>query len=76
MVANPQKINFVIKWLACAFVCLGSLATVMRWDPSNILLLNLGNLLYTAWGWRIKEWNMVVVSVFIMVIYGVGMVVR
>jgi hypothetical protein len=68
--------NFVLKWAACVMVCLGSLATVMHWDPLNILLLNAGNVLYTIWGWRIREWNMVVVSIFIMCIYAVGMMVR
>ena len=68
--------NFAIKWLACACICVGALSTSLRWDPLNIYCFNAGNFLYAWWGWRIREYNMVFMNIFITLIYLVGLLFR
>jgi hypothetical protein len=76
MEQKHEKINFVVKWLACTFICCGAVATTARFDPLNLWFFNAGNLCYAIWGWRIREWNMVVVNAVLTSIYVVGLIMR
>jgi hypothetical protein len=40
----------------------------------NIILLNMASVCYLSWGYRIKEWNQVVVNVVLIVIYIIGLI--
>jgi hypothetical protein len=66
-------INNSLKWAGCALVCAGAVCTSLRIDPLNIYLLNAASICYGLWGYRIKELNQVVVNVFLIVVYIIGM---
>ena len=71
-----MQINTVLKWVACAFVCIGAALTTFKLDPYNIVALNIGALLYAIWGYRIKEINQVVVNGALICLYVVGVYIR
>ena len=50
----------------------GAILTSLRIDPENIYLLNAGAILYFIWGYRIREWNLVVINLGFIIIYAVG----
>lgn len=66
-------LNFVLKWVACAATLSGALCTALRIDPLNIYLLNIGSILYLSWAVRIREWNLIVVNLVLLVIYILGL---
>ena len=66
-------LNFVLKWVACIVTLLGATCTALRIDPMNIYLLNAGAILYLWWSIRIREWNLIVVNVVLLLIYIVGL---
>lgn len=65
-------VNSILKWSGMTVVILGALFTSLRIDPLNIYFLNLGSLLYLLWGYRIREWNLVIVNAVLLVIYMMG----
>jgi len=65
--------NFYLKWSACVLTLAGALCTSLRIDPLNIYLLNLGAVLYLAWGYRIREMNLVVINAGLLAIYLYGL---
>ncbi len=68
-----RDINFYLKWLACAITLSGAVCTSLRIDPLNIYLLNLGAIVYLAWGYRIREWNLVTINLGLLIIYLYGL---
>ena len=66
------NLNFYLKWLACIVTLTGAVLTSLRIDPANIYLLNAGAILYFIWGYRIREWNLIVINAGFIVIYAVG----
>ena len=56
-----------------ALVIAGALCTSFRIDPLNIILLNLGALVYMLWALRIREMNLVIVNAVLLAIYAVGL---
>ena len=50
----------------------GAILTSLRIDPLNIYLLNTGAVLYFVWGYRIREWNLIVINAGFILIYTVG----
>lgn len=70
---SRMNLDWYLKWTACAVTLAGALCTALRIDPTNIYLLNLGALLYLAWSIRIREWNLIVINVALLVIYITGL---
>jgi hypothetical protein len=66
------NLNFYLKWSACVVTLIGAILTSLRIDPANIYLLNVGAILYFVWGYRIREWNLIVINAGFIVIYAVG----
>lgn len=66
-------LNFILKWVACVVTLSGALCTALRIDPTNIYLLNLGAVLYLIWAVRIREWNLIVVNLVLLLIYIIGL---
>ena len=64
--------NFYLKWSACVITLIGAVLTSLRIDPLNIYLLNVGAILYFVWGYRIREWNLIVINAGFILIYAVG----
>lgn len=69
-------INTILKWLACASTIAGAMCTSLAWDPMNIILLNIGAILYLTWSLRIREWNLVAVNGGLLTIYAFGAILR
>ena len=68
--------NDVIKWTATVFTLAGSLCVSLSIDPLNVILLNLGAILYTWWGFRIKEKCIITVNSGLLAIYLFGLFLR
>ena len=66
------NLNFYLKWSACVVTLIGAVLTSLRIDPLNIYLLNVGAILYFVWGYRIREWNLIVINAGFILIYAVG----
>jgi hypothetical protein len=66
-------LNDILKWSGMAFVIAGALCTSFRIDPLNIVLLNLGALVYMLWALRIREMNLVIVNAVLLAIYAIGL---
>ena len=66
------NLNFYLKWSACVVTLAGAILTSLRIDPLNIYLLNTGAVLYFVWGYRIREWNLIVINAGFILIYTVG----
>jgi hypothetical protein len=66
------NLNFYLKWAACVVTLAGAILTSLRIDPENIYLLNLGAILYFVWGYRIREWNLIVINAGFILIYAIG----
>ena len=56
-----------------ALVISGALCTSLRIDPLNIMLLNLGALVYMIWAMRIRKMNLVIVNAVLLAIYAIGL---
>jgi len=69
-------LNDLLKWTACFTTMAGALATTLAVDPLNVFLLTLGGTLYLIWSIRIREWNLIVVNIALLLIYGYGTVLR
>lgn len=72
----PRDADFYLKWTACVLTLIGAIFTSLAWDPENIILLNLGALLYLTWSLRIREWNLVVINGGLLLIYLIGAILR
>ncbi len=70
MIAN------ICKQLALVATLAGAAATALALDPLNIVLLNLGSVLYLYWSLTVKDWNLVAVNAGLLAIYVVGAVLR
>jgi hypothetical protein len=66
----------ILKWTACAVTLAGALCTALKLDPANVVLLNLGALLYLIWAVRIRELNLIVINGALLAIYLVGLLIR
>ena len=66
------NLNSYLKWLACVVTLAGAILTSLRINPLNIYLLNAGAVLYFVWGYRIREWNLIVINAGFIVIYAIG----
>jgi len=68
-----NKVDWVLKWTACAVTLAGALCTALRIDPLNIYLLNAGSALYLIWSIRIREANLIVINAALLIIYVIGL---
>jgi len=66
-------INNILKWIACIVTIAGAMCTTFRLDPINIYMLNAGAFLYLIWSIRIREVNLIVINVALLIIYIVGL---
>lgn len=66
----------VVKWVATVVTLLGALATTLKFDPLNIVLLNAGAILFFVWGFLIKDKAMMTVNFGLLAIYVLGLWMR
>ena len=65
-----------IKWIATVFTLGGAVTTSLGIDPLNIVLFNLGSLLFLWWGYLIKEKAIQVVNGGLLFVYLTGILLR
>ena len=66
----------VLKWVATTFTLSGALSVSLSWEPYNMILLNIGSLLFLIWGYLIKDKAIVAVNVGLLAIYVYGLAIR
>jgi hypothetical protein len=71
-----KELNWWLKWTACFITLGGALSTSLSLDPLNIILFNLGSLIYVVWAWRIREASLITINAGLLTIYAVGAVLR
>ena len=71
-----MRIAEISKHLALVSTLAGALATALMWDPLNIILLNLGSILYLYWSYSVRDWNLIAVNAGLLTIYVVGAIIR
>jgi hypothetical protein len=78
MLLLTRKIDNVLltKWVATFITLGGALATTLKYDPLNIILLNLGSFLFLIWGLMIKDKAMITVNSGLLFIYFIGIILR
>lgn len=71
-----MKLEIIAKHLALVATLAGALATSLALDPLNIVLLNLGSILYLYWSLSVRDWNLVAVNAGLLTIYVIGAIIR
>ena len=71
-----ELVASAFKWVATGVTLSGGLATALMYDPLNIILLNIGALLFLIWGYLIRDLAMIVVNSGMLIIYIIGIMVR
>jgi hypothetical protein len=71
-----MKLENIAKHLALVATLSGALATSLALDPLNIILLNLGAVLYLYWSLSVRDWNLVAVNAGLLTIYVIGAIIR
>ena len=77
MKINVKNVLFdknIQKWTGCALVVTGAILTTLNIYPLNIIILNLGTIIYMVWSWRVKEMSIFVVNLSLTLIYTLGIV--
>lgn len=67
-----MKFNDVLKWFALAVTLTGATLTSAVIYPLNLYVMNVGAVLHIIWGIRSKTYNIALVNLGLMVIYGGG----
>lgn len=68
--------NALLKWLATLLTIVGAITVIYRVDPHSIYVLNSACVVWILWGWRIREWSIVVVNIAMLMIYSWGVYIR
>jgi hypothetical protein len=50
----------------------GAICVSLGIDPWNVYMGNLGALMYAIWALRAKDWNIFIVNMTFLIIYGYG----
>lgn len=69
----PWKIltmlNSIVKNAGLITALIGAILTAFQITPINIYIANLGALFYAIWAWRVRDFNIFLVNVGLLVIY-------
>lgn len=71
-----QQLTAVIKWAALCLTLSGAVLTSWAIDPINIIILNLGCLLYMWWASRVRDLNLFLLNSTLLLIYLAGIITR
>jgi hypothetical protein len=66
----------ITKWTSTVITLFGAMATVLKYDPLNIYLLNMGALGFLFWGIQIRDKAMITVNLGMLLIYVFGLYIR
>jgi hypothetical protein len=70
--SRSKKLTEKLKWMATVVSLFGAILTSVGLTPLNIIVLNIGSLLFTIWALRIKDKAMITVNAGMLTIYGFG----
>lgn len=68
--------NFILEWTATIVTVGGAIATALAIDPLNIVLFNIGSVLWIWWAVLTKRTSIVVVNIGLLLVYVYGLFVR
>jgi hypothetical protein len=68
--------NTILKWVACAVTLTAALLTSFEVLNYNREMFAVGAALYLLWAVRIKEANLIVINAALLLIYGVGLLIK
>ena len=71
-----KDLNWWLEWSATFMALAGAAATVLKFDPINILLFNISCVLFVAWAYRIKRLSLIIVNGGLLIIYAIGLIMR
>ena len=71
-----DQITVIIKWSALCATLAGAVLTSLAIDPINIIMLNVGCVLYVIWAVRAGDRNLMILNATLLAIYVVGLAAR
>ena len=71
-----KDLNWWLEWSATFMALAGAVATVLKFDPINIVLLNTSCILFVAWAYRINRLSLIIVNGGLLIIYAAGLIMR
>jgi len=66
----------VFKWAGTAFTLAGAVATSLAFDPINVILFNLGSLMWLIAAIKMKDTSLIAVNTGLLAIYFLGFLMR
>jgi len=71
-----MSLNTWLKWTATVLTVVGAVAVTLDVAWWDVTVLTLASVVWIVWSFRIREWSLVTVNVFMITIYGYGMIDR
>lgn len=68
--------NAWLKWTATVLTIIGAVAVTLDVSWWDVTVLTVASLFWIVWSFRIREWSLVTVNVFMISIYGYGIIER
>ena len=68
-----KTIDWYLKWIATAVICIGSFCTSVNIYPLAPILMNLGTILWLIVAIMWRESSLIVVNTIVLLIYTVGL---
>jgi hypothetical protein len=69
-------INTVLKWLGCITAIAGGACIAFKLIPYDMYLGTTGALFYMIWGYRVREYSIVLVNFVFVLLYFYGLLLR
>lgn len=68
--------NTWLKWTATVLTVIGAVAVTLDVAWWDVTVLTVASVVWIVWSLRIREWSLVTVNVFMITIYGYGVIDR
>ena len=68
--------NTWLKWTATVLTVVGAIAVTLDVAWWDVTVLTVASVVWIVWSLRIREWSLVTVNVFMITIYGYGVIDR
>ena len=71
-----MSLNTWLKWTATVLTIIGAVAVTLDVAWWDVTVLTVASIVWIVWSFRIQEWSLVTVNVFMITIYGYGIIDR
>ena len=71
-----MSLNTWLKWTATVLTVVGAVAVTLDVAWWDVTVLTVASIVWIVWSFRIQEWSLVTVNVFMITIYGYGIIDR